>query len=92
MTARLHEQLIAKKPDMPRGRVFDYKDILVSPERYFQVIDDFYLQEAPSDDTNPTVPEAEDGAPQSMTHGVRLRQGWRFGSDRSGLGGILVAI
>src|SRR6266850_6962092 len=44
----LHERLIAKKPDMPRGHAFDYKDILSIARAIFSGDDDFYLQEAPS--------------------------------------------
>jgi hypothetical protein len=44
----LHERLIAKKPDMPRGRAFDYKDVLSIARAIFSGDDDFYLQEQPS--------------------------------------------
>src|SRR6266850_2016685 len=43
----LYERLIAKKPDMPRGRAFDYKDVLSIARAIFSGDDDFYLQEPP---------------------------------------------
>ena len=44
----LHERLIAKKPDMPRGRAFDYKDVFEIARAVFSGDDDFFLQELPS--------------------------------------------
>jgi len=43
----LHERLIAKKPDMPRGHAFNYKDVLSIARAIFSGDDDFYLQEPP---------------------------------------------
>jgi len=39
----LREQLIVKKPDMPRGRAFDFKDVLDTARAIFSGDDDFFL-------------------------------------------------
>ena len=44
----LYERLIAKKPDMPRGRAFDYKDVFEIARAVFSGDNDFFLQEPPS--------------------------------------------
>jgi hypothetical protein len=43
----LHEHLIAKQPDKPRGQAFDYKDILKITRAIFSGDNDFLLQEPP---------------------------------------------
>jgi len=43
----LHECLIAKHPDQPRGQVFDLKDVLTTTRAVFLGNDDFLLQEPP---------------------------------------------
>jgi hypothetical protein len=41
----LHERLIAKHPDNPRGQAFDHKDVLKTAQAIFSGDDDFLLQE-----------------------------------------------
>jgi len=43
----LHERLIAKHPDQPRGQAFDHKDVLRTARAVFSGDDDFILQEPP---------------------------------------------
>jgi len=43
----LHERLIAKHPDQPRGQVFDHKDVLRTARAVFSGDDNFILQELP---------------------------------------------
>src|SRR6266581_3135976 len=43
----LHERLIAKHPDQPRGQAFDLKDVLTTARAVFSGDDDFLLQEPP---------------------------------------------
>jgi len=43
----LHERLIAKHPDQPRGQAFDLKDVLMTARAVFSGNDDFLLQELP---------------------------------------------
>ena len=43
----LHERLIAKQPDNPRGQAFDLKDVFKTARAIFSGDDDFLLQEPP---------------------------------------------
>ena len=43
----LHERLIAKKPDKPKGKAFDFDDVFDTARAIFSGDDDFFLQDLP---------------------------------------------